>query len=73
MRFTGLAIAVVLAALVLAGCGDEASSGAGSGPTDPTTTASPTATGSSDPTEPAEEGCPYLIGGAGRGGTRHAR
>ncbi len=61
MRFTGLAIAMVLAALVLAGCGDQASSGAGSGPTDPTTSASPTTTGSSsEPTEPAEEGCPYL-------------
>jgi hypothetical protein len=51
---------VVLAALLLAGCGDESSSGAGSGPTDPTTTASSTATGSSEPTEPAEERCPYL-------------
>ena len=59
MRSTGLAMVGLLAALVLAGCGDQASSGAGSGPTDPTTSPS-TTTGSSDPTEPAENGCPYL-------------
>src|SRR5436190_18169645 len=59
MRTTGWVMVVVLAALLLAGCGDESSSGAGSGPTDPTTTGSPTASGSSEPTE-ADERCPYL-------------
>ena len=60
MRFTGLATMVVLAALVLAGCGDQDSSGASSGATDPTTAASTVSAGATDPTKPAEEGCPYL-------------
>jgi hypothetical protein len=60
MRFTGLATVVVLAALVLAGCGDPEISGASSGATDPTRAGSTAPAGSSDPTKPAEERCPYL-------------
>ena len=54
------AVLVVLAALVLAGCGDQESSGASSGATDPTTAASTVSAGATDPTKPADEGCPYL-------------
>jgi len=63
MRATwAAAVAVVLMATGLAGCGDSASSGATDPPSDPATTA---ATTSADPTPtseapPEEEGCPYL-------------
>jgi hypothetical protein len=64
MRATwAAAVAVVLMATGLAGCGDSASSGATDPPSDPATS---TATTSADPTptseapSPEEDGCPYL-------------
>ncbi len=59
----GTAVIVAVALVTLAGCGDETSSGADSGATDPASSGSPgssSSAGSADPTEPAGDVCPYL-------------
>jgi hypothetical protein len=58
MRTTRWALGLT-AALVLAGCGNASSSGAGSGPTDPTAAISPTS-GTPPSSNAAPETCPYL-------------
>ena len=52
---------LAVAALVLTGCGDEASSGTGPAATDPTTSGSVSSSPSATPTDPpSSELCPYL-------------